>query len=139
MKKTILIIGLFIIMSACTKNGTINISDPWVRQGKVNGNSAAYFTIINGADQTDKLLSAASSASENCELHFTQINAENKMMMMPQESVEVPSGETVEFKPGGYHVMMLNLKKDLQSGEKVKMTLQFEKAGKIEVEAIVKQ
>lgn len=60
------------------------------------------------------------------------------MMMRPVEKIDVPAGKQVEMKPGGYHIMLLNLKRDLRAGTVVKLTLQFRKAGKIPVSAEVR-
>jgi periplasmic copper chaperone A len=51
--------------------------------------------------------------------------------------LEIKPGETVEFKPGSFHVMLMALKQPLQKGEKVKGTLEFEKAGKVDIEYAV--
>lgn len=61
------------------------------------------------------------------------------MMMEPQEAVEIPAGENVQFQPGGLHVMLVGLKNDLKVGDTLKVTLKFETAGEITVEAEVKE
>jgi hypothetical protein len=63
---------------------------------------------------------------------------DNVMSMSPVEAIEVPANGQVELKPGGYHVMLVGLKQDLKVGDIVKLTLVFEKAGRIDVEAEVK-
>jgi copper(I)-binding protein len=55
-----------------------------------------------------------------------------KMREMPK-GIEIKPGETIEFKPGGYHVMFVGLNKQLMQGGEVRTTLQFEKAGKVDV------
>jgi hypothetical protein len=56
------------------------------------------------------------------------------MKMRPASGVEIKPGETVELKPGGLHIMFVGLKQQLQQGQRFKATLQFEKAGKIDVD-----
>ena len=56
-----------------------------------------------------------------------------------QGGIEVPAGGQVELKPGGYHVMLIGLMRDLSDGEKFPLTLQFEKGGEVTVEAEVRQ
>ena len=53
------------------------------------------------------------------------------MMMRPVDKLDVPAGKKVEMKPGGYRIMLLNLKRDLKAGTVVKLTLQFQNAGKV--------
>jgi len=57
----------------------------------------------------------------------------DKMMMRQMTSIEIPANGTVELKPGGYHLMLMGLDSPIKDGEQLKMTLQFEKAGKVDV------
>jgi copper(I)-binding protein len=139
MKKLVIVIGLLILLCACSADETLRINNPWVRPGKKDGNSAAYFSIVNNTKQEDKLVGAETSSAGNCEIHMTSIDSDNMMRMTPQENIPIPAGSKVDFIPGGFHVMLLNLKNDLQTGEIIKITLKFEKAGKIEVDIPVKE
>jgi len=60
------------------------------------------------------------------------------MKMRPVPKIAVPAGGKIEMKPGGYHVMLLGLKRDLKPGEKVAVTLKFERGGNVPVEAAVR-
>jgi copper(I)-binding protein len=60
------------------------------------------------------------------------------MMMRPVPKLGVPAGGKLEMKPGGYHLMLLNLKRQLKAGQVVNLTLVFEKAGRLAVKAKVK-
>jgi len=139
MKKLLLALLSLMILSGCSADETMKINAPWVRPGKIDGNSAAYFVIENNTKMDDRLVGAEASIAETSEMHMTKMDADNKMMMMPQEFIALPSGGKVNFEPGGYHVMLLNLQKDLQVGEMIKLTLSFEKAGKIELDVPVKE
>ncbi len=57
------------------------------------------------------------------------------MTMSPVEAIDVPANGQVELKPGGYHIMLIGLKQDMKVGDKIKLTLTFEKAGNVIVEA----
>jgi copper(I)-binding protein len=138
MKKKIFFIFLFSLLFACSSNAIIKINLPWVRPGKVEGNSVVYFMIANDTKMEDKLVGADCSEAGTCEIHLTKINSENKMIMMPQEFVSIPAGGKVVFEPGNYHVMVLNLKKDLKPGDTFLLTLKFEKAGEMKIEVPVK-
>jgi copper(I)-binding protein len=139
MKKLWIVPVLLAILSACSQSETIKTNSPWARQGKIDGNSAVYFILENNTKQDDRLIRVESSVTETSELHLTKMSSDNTMMMMPQESVAIPAGSKVNFEPGGYHVMLLNLKKDLKIGDSIKITLNFEKAGRIELEVPVKE
>jgi copper(I)-binding protein len=139
MKRIFLFLITMFILGGCAVAETVKVDSPWARPGKKDGNSAAYFVIENNTKMDDRLVSAKSSISETSELHMTKMDSESKMMMMPQESIDLKAGDKVIFEPGGYHVMLLNLKKDLQVGEKIKLTLTFEKAGNIELDIPVKE
>jgi copper(I)-binding protein len=152
---------LSLLLAACasptssqTTSGSLEIKDAWARpavkmeMGDDNGgemggggmsgsNSAAYMTIVNNGAITDRLTSAESDVADSVELHQT-VMKDDVMSMSPVEAIEVPANGQVELKPGSYHIMLIGLKQDLKVGDMVKLTLSFEKAGKIIVEAEVK-
>lgn len=105
--------------------------------GGGSGNGAVYALLVNAGNAPDALVGVASDAAATAEIHETYRDM-NMMMMRPVRKIDVPAGNKVEMKPGGYHIMLLNLKRDLKAGETISVTLQFEKAGKIPVTATVK-
>lgn len=94
--------------------------------------AAGYFTLINKGQAT-KLLSASSSISDRVEIH-THTSENGVMKMRRVEGVELASGESVEFKPGSYHLMMFNVKPEADLSE-VPVTLTFENGKVITVSA----
>jgi len=106
--------------------------------GKLEGaNGAVYVTVTNTGGQADALLSASSDAAQTVELHETKNDA-GVMKMRPVTKIDVPAGGKIEMKPGGYHVMLLGLKRDLKPGDKVLVTLKFERGGEVRAEAAVR-
>jgi hypothetical protein len=101
------------------------------------GNGAVYVTLSNSGSQSDSLVSAASDAAQTVELHEVK-NEGGVMKMRPVPRIEVPAGGNVELRPGGYHIMLLGLKHDLKVGEKVPVTLKFERGGELHIEAAVR-
>ncbi len=101
------------------------------------GNGAVYVTLSNGGSQADSLISASSDAAKTVELHEVQQEG-GVMKMRPVKSIPVPAGGRVELKPGGYHIMLLDLKHDLKPGDKVPVTLSFEHGGELRIEAAVR-
>lgn len=114
--------------------GSIKIAAPWSRatpKGAPVG--GGYLKITNTGTTPDRLVSGASDVSSRLEIHeMSMDNNVMKMRAMPN-GIEIKPGETLEFKPGGYHLMFVGLKKQLMQGESFKATLQFEKAGKADV------
>ena len=118
----------------------VTVKDAWVRatapQQKVAG---AYLQLTSAADA--RLVEARSPVAGVVEMHTTR--EENGMMKMrPIASVALPAGKTVEFKPGGYHFMLMDLKGPIKEGQSVTLTLVVEgKDGKrenVEVKAAVR-
>jgi copper(I)-binding protein len=101
------------------------------------GNGAVYVTIENYGGTPDALLAAATDAAGSVELHET-INEGGVMRMRPLPKFELSGGAKLEMKPGGHHIMLLGLKRDLKPGDTVKVTLTFEKAGRMTIEAPVR-
>ncbi len=119
-------------------SGSVKISAPWARatpKGAAVG--AGYMTITNNGSTPDRLIGGASDVSNRFEIHETTMDNGVMRMRPIAKGIEIKPGQTVEFKPGGSHVMFFGLKKPLAQGERVKATLAFEKAGKVEVEFTV--
>ncbi len=115
--------------------GTLKITAPWARATpKGAGVGGGYFKITNTGTAPDRLVSGVSEVSQRFEIHeMSVVDGIMKMREMPK-GIEIKPGETIEFKPGGYHVMFMGLNKQLMQGGTVKATLQFEKAGKVDVD-----
>jgi periplasmic copper chaperone A len=97
---------------------------------------AAYFTLVNGGRDSDRLLRATSPAAAAVELHSMSMDG-NVMRMRALAALDVPAGTTVALGSGGYHLMLVGLKQPLVAGERIPLTLTFEKAGPVEVSAWV--
>jgi hypothetical protein len=122
------------------RQGDLTISHPWARptaEGQKNG--AAYLSIKNGGSEGDKLVSAESPVAERTQLHET-LN-ENGVMKMRAvtNGVEIQPGAAADFKPGGSHIMLFGLKKRLEEGQTVPLTLTFAKAGSMSVEVKIEK
>lgn len=127
-KKSIIYVFLFVLSLTVTgcqpKPKGMIVENAWARVAGEGTNSAAYFVITNRTDSTDELIGASSSAATNTEIHLTSMQ-NGVMKMQPQESVQLPLGESVEFRPQGLHVMMINLNQDLVVGDDIQLTLKF--------------
>ena len=94
-----------------------------------------YLTVRN-AGAADRLLGASSPVAERTELH-EMVMEKDVMRMREVKGVDVPARGALELKPGAHHLMFMELKKQLKQGDKVPVTLKFEKAGEVKVELTV--
>ena len=117
------------------KAGTLDISDPWSRATpKGSSVAAGYMKITNGGSTPDRLISGSSDVASKFEVHEMKMEKGVAKMRPVKGGLEIKPGETVELKPGSFHVMFVDLKKPLSAGDHFKATLVFEKAGTVNVD-----
>jgi periplasmic copper chaperone A len=120
------------------KVGTIEISSPWARATPKGATVAgAYMKISNKGSAPDRLVGGSTPVAGSFEVHSMAMEQGVAKMRQVQGGLEIKPGETVELKPGSFHVMLVGLKQPLAKGQKLKATLEFEKAGKVDVEYAV--
>jgi len=116
---------------------SLDIRDPFARATPPGAKSAGVFmTIENKGKDADRLVAASSPAAGIVEIHEMRMDG-GMMQMREIKGLDVAPGATVELKPGGYHVMLMDLKQPLKEGETLPVTLKFEKAGSVEVKAAI--
>ena len=125
----------FSLSSAAWADGPIQVTGAFARAAPAGGVGGMFLTIVN-TGPADRLTGAASSVAGKVELHES-IDDKGVMKMRPVAGLSIPAGATVKLAPGGYHVMMMGLKQPLTAGGRATVTLTFEKAGQVEVEAEV--
>jgi copper(I)-binding protein len=112
----------------------IQVEKPWVRAtapgAKVGG---GYMLIRNQGAAADKLVAASSPAAGKVELHV-HVNEGGVMRMREVPGYGVPAKGTFELKPGGAHLMFMDLKAPFKEGDRLPVTLRFEKAGEVKAE-----
>jgi hypothetical protein len=115
--------------------GPIHITQPWARATPKGAKSGAgYMTITNKGTTPDRVSCVSSDASAQCQIHSMTMEG-GVMKMRPVEGgLEIKPSETVTLAPGGFHVMLVTLKHPLETGQTVKATLKFDKAGTVDVE-----
>jgi periplasmic copper chaperone A len=119
--------------------GEIRIAAPWARATAGTATvGAAYMTLNNTGATADRLIEASSPVAAKTEMH-THIIEGDIMRMRPVDGVDLPPGESVEFQPGGLHVMLIGLTGPLQEAESFPLTLSFAEAGTTTVEVEVLQ
>lgn len=121
-------------LGADFKAGNIVVTDPWVRAmvpaAKVG---SGYFGLHNSGNTADRLVAVRSDVSDRIEIH--EMRMENNVMQMRrlEDGLKIPALETVNLRPGGYHIMFFDPKASFREGESFKANLEFEKAGQVEV------
>lgn len=105
--------------------------------GRVTG---AFMVIENAGETPDRLVSVAVSPdiAGAVEIHETTVDENDVMQMRPVEAIEVPARGSVELKPGGYHIMLLDVQRDLNPGDTVTLTLSFASGASLDVDATVR-
>lgn len=122
------------------KVGTLAIASPWARATPPGATvGAGYLAIENRGAQAERLVGATSPVAGQVELHAMTV--ENGVMRMRPlaDGLELVPGGRIEIKPGGYHLMFVDLKQPLREGEHVPLTLEFRKGGNIDVELVVER
>ncbi len=99
--------------------------------------SATFMMIANKGDHDDKLVAASSDAAKRVELHEHIFENDVAKMRRVKGGIAVPAGGMAALKPGGYHIMLMDLTKALEEGDSFAMTLSFEHAGDITIEVPV--
>ena len=139
---------LFVALAACLlatpapaqeyKLGSLEIEHPWSRATAKGAKiGAGYLTIKNTGSAPDRLVGGSFADAAKVEVHEMSMD-QGVMKMRPLSGgVEIKPGETVEFKPDGYHLMFVGLKQPLKQGERVDGTLQFEHAGSVQVQYVI--
>ena len=116
------------------KAGDLVIAQAWARAtpkgAKIGG---GYLTIENKGSAPDHLIGGSTDAAAKLEVH--EMSMKNGVMTMRplDKGLAIDPGKTVKLAPGGYHLMMMDLKSPLKQGETVPITLKFEKAGEVKV------
>ncbi len=137
---TILLVLAMAIIGACSApvGHTPTVSDPWVRPPMGADLPAAGYLTIVGGTENDALIAASSPVAQRVEIHETMAGASGMTGMQPVEQIEVAAGSTVTLEPGGYHLMLMGVTEELAVGSTVELTLTFETAGDIVIQAAVR-
>ncbi len=120
------------------KIGNLEIAHPWTRATPKGAKVAGgYLKITNKGPGSDRLVGARFELAPRVEIHEIVRAGGTASMRELKSGLEIKPGATVELKPGGYHIMFMDLNRPLERGERIKGALTFEKAGTIEIEFTV--
>jgi copper(I)-binding protein len=123
--------AILIAGSALAQTSELVIKDAWARATPGGAQTAGvYVTIVSAT--ADRLTGASTPAAQKAELH--QMTMDGGVMKMRQvDAIDLPAGQAVTLKPGGYHIMLTGLAQPPRAGQTFALTLSFEKAGSRDV------
>jgi len=132
--------ALLLSLASVVAQAEVTVSDAWARATVPQQKAGGAFMTLKASTRT-RLVAAASPVAGVTEIHEMKMDG-NVMKMSPIEALELPAGQAVELRPGGHHLMLMQLSKPLEAGTTIPVTLTFEDAdgqrSTVEVEVPVK-
>ncbi len=119
-----LLVAAALLLTAAAASAQVQVKDAWARatvQGQTATGAFMQLTAPDGA----KLVGVSSPVAGHAEVHEMVMDG-SVMKMRPIAALDLPAGRAVELKPGGYHLMLMDLKRPLAAGEKISVELRFE-------------
>lgn len=114
----------FFSAGAYANASSIQIKQPWVHSTVPGQKVTGVFMQLN-AEKASKLVSVSSPAAARAEIHQMTMDDHHVMKMRAMKNLDLPAGKNVELKPGSYHIMLFDVKKQLKKDEEIALTLKF--------------
>jgi periplasmic copper chaperone A len=131
--------GMIICQAAAWADDPVMVENAWVRDAPPHAEmSAAYLTIMNHSAQTQTLAAVSSPQFQKVEVHRT-VMVNGQVRMRREDNVTVPAHGSLEFKPGGYHLMLIHPLHALKEGDMVELRLQFKDAQPLTIQAQIRE
>jgi periplasmic copper chaperone A len=133
---TALTLGAILALTRAVLASDVMVIGAFARASAVSNatSGVVYMTLTNHGATPDKLVSITTPVAGIAMLHESKEDG-GVATMMDMSGLDIPAGGSVEMKPGGIHIMLMGLKAPLKKGDTLKLTLSFEHAGNVEVEA----
>jgi len=133
--------GAGMALTACgqgakTTAPKITLSKAWMRLPPGSRDTSAAYLIIENDGGADTLVSVSSPLADEVQMHISEMK-DDVMSMRREEVVPIPAHGTVIYKPGGRHLMVFGIHEGVKTGDKLTLTLTFERAGTMTVEGVV--
>ncbi len=136
--KKFLIFSFFnLLLFSNNLNAEISVENEWARVTP-SGTGSVYMKIKNNGNSDDKLLSASSDKAGLVMIHRSIREGDISKMIHIHDGITIPANDSVNLKPGDYHLMLMNLDKNLSLGDKVSIVLNFEKNNSLEITPVAK-
>ena len=136
MRHIIMAAALVAAVPAIAQAQSIQVDHPWARATAPNAKAGGVFMTLTDTGAADKLIAAASPVAGMVEVHRT-VEENGVMKMLPVEAIDLTPGKAVTLAPGGYHVMLMDLRRQLKQGDTFPLTLTFAKAAPLTVTVMV--
>lgn len=120
----IVILAASLLLNACGAEKGVEVHEAWARPAAQGENGAVYFEIHNHASKPDALIGASTDVADVVEIHESKMNGD-VMEMKRVESIPLEAYADVKLAPGGLHLMLVNLKKELNVSDEIGLTLHF--------------
>lgn len=156
-----LVVTLMLLLAGCAstapQGSQITVEEPWARAAAAmemddgdgmqgasgdmqaqGGTSAAYMILRNAGREADRLVEVQTDVAAVVETHLSE-ERDGVMVMSRVDGIEVPAQGQTELRPGGLHIMLINLTQDLNPGDTINLTLVFENAGSIQISVPVRE
>lgn len=126
------------IVAAPSRVGTITVSGAWSRETAAGQTAGGGFvTLANSGAREDRLVSAASPVAAEVQLHTMSMDGGIMRMRQVTAGIPVPARGKLELRPGSFHIMFIGLKRPLHQGERIPVTLHFQRAGRVTIQFAV--
>lgn len=122
------------MLGAAAAHADVQVGDPWAR-ATVPGQPASGVFMELKSDADTRLVAAESTVAEHVEIHEMAMQ-DNVMRMRQIPALDLPAGKSVILAPGGHHIMLIGLERQLKEGEHIALTLVFEREGKRESQKV---
>ena len=122
------IVGAMLLTACTTVLAQVKVDNPWVRATVAQQKTSSAYMSLTAASAV-RVVEVTSMVAGAAEIHETKME-NNMMKMRAVPALELPSGRTVELKPGGLHIMLVDLRQPLKEGEMVALTLTVERSDK---------
>ena len=119
--------ALLLLVVGCGQEHTgdpIVVRDAWIREPPPRSPAAGYLVIENRGGDPVELVAVATEAAERAEIHVMEYK-DDRMTMRRVSELQIPAGEEVALKPGGAHLMLMELRQPLRDGDEVELVLRF--------------
>ena len=137
MIKKVILFSLILLMGLNSVHAKIIVKDEWARVTP-SGSGSVYMTIENDGDQDDTLTSAISDEAEMTMIHQTVREENIAKMIHVMGGIDLPKGKRIKLEPGGYHLMLMGINKNLTLNDRIRITLSFKNNENIEISPIIK-
>ena len=129
---------LAVLLMIFNSGDDIVIKDQWIRPGAEKMGTALYFTLENNGSEADTLYAVEADIAKMVQIHETYSNGD-VMGMREIGKIIIEPGSSVKLEPGGKHIMVMRLKRDIKNGDEIEFKLHFRKAGEISITAKAKE